>query len=257
MSKELKSWARPHFTPNGGTPLLFYAVFGSFDLSKPLSRSKYRTSGMPDWLEMVSYEKTKQPEVIREYQSGKVWEIMSRDTPLTAKEAENTEQCIVLRGELEDPSTLDYFRDMIGIATWLLDVGGVAVYDPQMLWLWSKDEWRAEIFEPNEPYPERHTAILVSEEEDGSVWYHTRGMRKYGRPDLSVNRVGADHADGVTNLIDRFVAFQALGGVIEEGEVVHMKDLPAGGVCHHRGHLEDPDFNNVHVEVTWPEGALS
>ena len=26
---------------------IFYAVFGNFDLKKPLSRSKYRTSGMP------------------------------------------------------------------------------------------------------------------------------------------------------------------------------------------------------------------
>ena len=47
---------------------------------------------------------------------------------------------MVLRGEPADPPTLDYFRDTIGIVTWLLDAGG-GIYDPHMLWLWSADEW--------------------------------------------------------------------------------------------------------------------
>ena len=81
-------------------------------------------------------------------------------------------------------------------------------------------------------------------------------MRKYGRPDLSVRGVGEGHADGVALLIERFVEFQALGGVIAEGEEIRMKGLPAGGVCRHAGSLDDPDFNNVHVEVVWPAGAL-
>src|SRR5205814_7828395 len=128
--------------------------------------------------------------------------------------------------------------------------------DPQMLWLWSADEWREEVFEPNEPNPDRHTAILVSEEGRGTSWYHTRGMRKYGRPDLSVHGVGAAHADGVTLMIERFVELQALGGVIPDGEEVRMKALPPGGVCRHGGSFDDPDFNNVHVEIAWPPGAL-
>jgi hypothetical protein len=212
---------------------------------------------MPDWIEILSYDQTKNPEVFQQYQSGPIWEKLSLDTPLTANEAERAPQCIGVRGEPADPPTLDYFRDTIGIVKWLLDVGGAAVYDPQMLWLWSADEWGEEAFEPNEPCPDRHTAILLSEEDDGSVWYHTRGMRKFGRPDLSVRGVGSQYADAVTLLIERFVEFQALGGVITEGEEVRMKGLPSGGVCHHGGTLEDPDFNNVHVEIAWPKKALT
>ncbi|MBA4067338.1 MAG: hypothetical protein C0501_27240 [Isosphaera sp.] len=256
MPTELPSWPRPHFTPGGGDALVFLAVFGEFDLSRPLSRSKYRTSGMPDWLENARYERAAQPDVFAGYQAGKLWEVMARDTPVTAAEAGAAPQCVALRAEVADPPTLDYFRDVVGVVAWLLDAGGVAVYDPQMLWLWAADEWRDEVFAPGEPLPDRHTTIMVSEEPGGTSWYHTRGMRKYGRPDLSVRGVGAARADGVTLMIERFVELQALGGVVPDGEEVRMQALPPGGVCRHRGSHADPDFNNVHVEVDWPPGAL-
>lgn len=254
MAKELDSWLRPHFAPGGGDALLFYAVFGKFDLTKPLSRSKYRTSGMPDWLELQQYDRAQHADVIAGYQANPMWGMFRRDTPLTAAEAEAAPQCIGVRAEVTDPPTLDYFRDTIGVLAWLLDAGGTSVYDPQMLWLWSADEWREEAFAPAEPLPDRHTVILVSPEDGGTNWYHTRGMRKYGRPDLSVRGVGEQHADGVAQLIERFVDYQALGGVIPDGEEVRMKDLPAGGVCRRGGSNDDPDFNNVHVEVVWPGG---
>jgi hypothetical protein len=257
MPKELESWPRPRFTPGGGDALLFYIVFGSFDLTKPLSKSKYRASGMPEWLELVRCDRAKQPEVFTQYQGGKVWEAFKRDSPVMTKEAEQTPQCVILRAQVPDPPSLDYFRDVIGIVTWLLDAGGVSLSDPQMLWLWSADEWREEAFDPGELNADRHTTIMLSDEADGTNWYHTRGMRKFGRPDLSVHGVGLKHADAVTLLIERFIEFESLGGLIAEGEEIRMKNLPPGGVCRHGGDLEDPDFNNKHVSLVWPQGTLS
>src|SRR5690606_18758997 len=129
-------------------------------------------------------------------------------------------QCVVVRAEVSDPSTLDYFRDTVGVVTWLLDAGGVCVSDPQMLWLWPADEWRDEAFGGGELNPDRHTTIMVSPEDGGTSWYHTRGMRKFGRPDLSVRGVGFGHADAVSLLIERLIEFQALGGVIRNGQGV-------------------------------------
>ena len=256
MAKSVESWPRPHFKPGGGDALLFYAVFGDFDLKKPLSKSKYQTSGMPDWLEMMHYDRANHADVIAGYQSGPMWEMFRRDSPLTAAEAEAAPQCVALRAEVLDPPTLDYFRDVIGVVAWLLDVGGISVYDPQMLWLWSGDEWKEEAFEAGEAHPDRHTTIIVSPEDGGTSWYHTRGMRKFGRPDLSVRGVGEKYADAVGVMIERFVEMQALGGVVKDGEEIKTKGLPPGGVCRHRGSHDDPDFNNVHVAVEWSAGAL-
>ena len=83
------------------------------------------------------------------------------------------------------------------------------------------------------------------------TWFHSRGMRKFGRPDLSVHNVPVEHQEAVIDVCNRFIQWQALGGIIEEGQEIRMKSLPSRMTCHHRGDLDDPDFNNVHVEITW------
>jgi hypothetical protein len=140
--------------------------------------------------------------------------------------------------------------------TWLLDCGGASIYDPQRLWLWSADEWREEVFAPGEPQPHQHTVVLISDDGEHTNWFHTRGMRQYGRPDLSVRGVGSKHMDAVTQMIERFIEMQAHGGVIPDGQEIRMRGLPPGGVCRRGGDLDDPDFNNVHIEIAWASGSL-
>ena len=256
MSTSLQSWPRPHFTPGGGDALLFYVVFGEFDLTKPFSLTKYRSNGPADWLEVVQYDRARQPEVFAEYQSGPMWEKVTRDACITAAEAEKAPHAVAVRAAVTDPETLDYFRDTIGVVMWLLDVGGISAYDPQRLWLWTRQEWQIDVFGQGKPSPQEHVVILISDEDGGTQWIHTRGMRQYGRPDLSVHGVGPNRMDIVTRLIDRFIQGQADGQVIPEGQEIRMAGLPPGGVCRHAGDRDDPDFNNVHVEIEWPKGCF-
>jgi hypothetical protein len=85
-------------------------------------------------------------------------------------------------------------------------------------------------------------------------WFHTRGLRKFGRPDLSVHRVPPQYREAVIDLLERSIEFQAFGGVNAGGQEVRMKTLPRGMTCHQAGDPDDPDFNNVHVEITPPGG---
>lgn len=258
MANALPSWPRPDFKPGGGDALLFFVVFGEFDLTLPFSVSKYRSRGPGEWLELQHYERSKAPEVFANYLSGTLWDELTRDSPVTADDARHAPQAVGVRAEVTDPDSLDYFRDAVGVLTWLLDCGGRSVYDPQRLWLWSADEWKEEVFAPAEPQPLAHTVILLSEEDDPKLtWVHTRGMRQYGRPDLSVHNVGPDHVEVISEMIERFTVYQAWGGVVTDGEKVKMPSLPAGGVCRLRGTLDDPDFNNVHIEVEWANGAVA
>lgn len=100
--------------------------------------------------------------------------------------------------------------------------------------------------------------ILTSEEPASAdrTWFHTRGLRKFGRPDISVHNVGAGYHDAIIDLCERFVELQAFGGIIDEGQEIRMRSLPAGAVARHDGSLDDEDFNNVHVEIVWPDRAL-
>jgi hypothetical protein len=132
----------------------------------------------------------------------------------------------------------------------LLESGGIAVFDPHMLKWWSADEWSARVFEPDGPVPRHHVVILVSDEPDaGHHWYHTRGMLKFGRPDLSIHDVPKSLGAAVEDLCNRFIEAQGFGAVIAEGQEIKMSSLPSGWRCHHGGHLDDPEFNNRHIDI--------
>jgi hypothetical protein len=72
---------------------------------------------------------------------------------------------------------------------------------------------------------------------------------KFGRPDVSVHDVDRHLCPVVKDLCERFIEMQAFGAVIPEAQEVTMKGVPSGWRCRHRGDLDDPDFNNRHLEV--------
>jgi hypothetical protein len=253
MASPLIDWPRPHFRAGRGDAFLFYVVYGQMPQELAISRSKYRCDGIPDGMTLMRYGPSVHAEVVDSYREGYVWDHFSRNRPSLAADVKRQTECLVIAGSVADPADLNYFRNIVGLITWGFDGGGVALYDPQTFTWWDSSEWRSRVFEPARASPMDHVTILVSEDGEGSEWIHTRGMRKFGRPDLSIHRVSSEYRDAVLDLCNRFIEFQALGGVIAEREEIKMRALPAGMICWHRGDSDDPDFNNVHVEVTWPE----
>ena len=254
---ELASWDRKHYKPGGGDALLFYVVYGRVDAAAPVSRSKYRSEGIPDGLDVMAYGPNSHPEVPGSFREGYLWEKLRTGNPPLAETIAAQDSCIILRGTFSDPADLNYLRDTVGLITHFLDQGGVAVFDPLMFQWWSPDKWRERIFDPAGPVPRHHTVILVSEERGGTEWIHTRGLRKFGRPDLSVPQVSKFQKEAFIDLCNRFIELQAFGGIIPEGQEIRMRSLPGGLHCHHGGDLEDPDFNNVHVSIAQDKGEQS
>ena len=74
-------------------------------------------------------------------------------------------------------------------------------------------------------------------------------MRKFGRPDLSIHGVSKKEESGQLELINRLIVMQAEGARVQEGQPIQMRSLPPGLTCHHDGDVDDPDFNNVHIEI--------
>lgn len=251
MSTEiLSSWPREFYQPGGGgSAFLFYVVFGDINTDAPLSRQKYGVGGMPEALDLQQYSTETHPGLLQGFREGYVWEEFQRESPRLAAEVLVANACMVVRGEFGDPDSLNYLRDTVGLITWLLDGGGLAVYDLQILRWWSAEEWRGEIWKPGAEVVNRHVALLVSPEEKGTEWFHTRGMRKFGRPDLSVPGVKPEWRGRAIDLCQRFIRMQALGGVIAEGQEIRMASVPEGLTCHHAGDEDDPDFNNSHISI--------
>lgn len=253
MTFELKSWPREHYVDGGGDPFLFYVVYGEIDDPQPLSRSVYRSNGVPAGMELMSYGPDQHPEVPGSFREGYLWKEFVAADPHRSTTVERCRHCMVLRGTPDDASTLDYLRDAVGLITYLIDQGGCAIYDPLMFRWWAPDDWKRALFEPDAAVPRSHTVLLVSPEQDSALkWFHSRGMIKFGRPDISVHDVPAEREAGVIELCNRLIANQAFGHVVPDDFEIEMESLPPGGVIRHAGHRDDPNFNNVHLDVSWP-----
>lgn len=249
MSSELVSWHRDHFEPGGGDAFLYYTLYGDIDLSVPLSPDRYRSPGAPDDLKVLSYGPDNHPEIVSFYFDGTIWQALEKSNPQLASTVRAQSSCLVLRGSFEDPETLDYLRDTIGLISYLLDCGAVAVLDLQTFSWFSPEEWKEQIFAPAICVPADHVIILHSDGGNGTEWVHTRGLRKFGTPDISIRGVTAEMRDGALELCNQMIEFQAQGGVVAEGKPIDMEGFPAGYRCFHRGDLEDPVFNNTHIAI--------
>lgn len=187
------------------------------------------------------------------FRSGYLWDRLRDEDEKLAGLISAQDQCLIIRGALSDAPTLNYLRDVTGLVEWMFDSGIVGVFDPQAFMWWSKAGWHKQLFEAGQNGFHRHVSILQSDEPNGT-WLHTRGMREFGRPDLSVRHVPVQSLNDGANLINRFIEFQALGGVIEEGKAIRVSGLPEGMTCRLGGDLDDPDFNNTHAQIVWPRG---
>lgn len=235
----MENWSRPYWQEYSQNPHLFYGVLGKFELTDEL---KQLATDLPQSVECNLMEGGY-------FRDNFVWELFKRDNPELAAVAAQAPDTIILVGEIHRQRDLDYLKSCVDLTTYLTENGGTTVFDPHTISWFSAEDWqhRAEDGQIFNPFD--HVILLISEEPEG-LWLHTRGLRKFGRPELSVRGVGAEEEGMVKKMLDRFISFQALGGVIEEGREVTMKGLEGlyvpGAV---QGSVDDPDFNNFHVEI--------
>jgi hypothetical protein len=248
MTDQLPSWERPHLEPGGSDAHLFYKVHGNFDGGLKVSRSQHRCNGVPDGLSLQLYRAEEHPDVMTFGMDGLFTDALAAIGRNATTEATTAPGCAILRGVVEQPDTLDYFRDAVGLVQALLESGGVAVFDPSQLKWWTAQEWRKRAFEPGGSVPRHHVVILYSDEDDGTRWYHTRGMLKFGRPDISVHGVTPDQYEAVQDLCNRFIEMLAFGAVVPDGQVIRVAGLPEW-TCRTLGDLDDPDFNNRRIAI--------
>lgn len=249
---EPASWPRPYYSRGEDKAMLLFFVFGAFPAQLELNVARYGSVGLPAGVEMHRLEK----QVLAHWEGhplrGTLGELLREDDPATFKLAREAPGCIMLRGELDDPPTLDYLRDTLGVVAALLDVGGVAVIDPQILSLFSPRAWGERYLVEGGAPPRAHVLVLCHDEGDGA-WVRTRGLRKFARPDISLRGVPKTEVDRAGALAEHLLELQAMGMRFADGTLLEVDGLPRGLIAHQGGSLDDPQFNNRHVEFDWPK----
>jgi hypothetical protein len=175
--------------------------------------------------------------------------VLRESNPEAVPPIEAAPSVVTISGMVSDPSDLEYLRDCLQLIDTLLQNGGVGVVELQSLQVYAPAEWR-EKFWSGHFEPTFHTVILLSMEDD-KVWLHTRGMRLYGRSDLSCHGVAPQEVEALRPVFNGLIRMQAAGAHIPEGQLVQAVGVETRLVCHHRGSLDDDDFNNLHIELEW------
>ena len=241
-------WSRPLWTPGGGDPFVYFVVFGADADLLEVDGDLHRVDEVPDGIDAHELG----PDWVASFFEPPMGEQLRLTDPETAEACEATESCIVVTGTVDDPVTLDYLRNSIGITTAALDTGGTGVLSLQTLTLYGPDTWRTEVFDAGRTLAHRLVTILYSDEDDtGRLWVHTRGLRVFGRPDLSMHGVGSEALETTGTLFNALTAELSRGLVIEDGMRMAISDELGSLRFERRGDPDDPDFNNEHLEITW------
>jgi len=232
-------WPRPRFVTGGGDALVALEVCGDFPAPMP---TDFAVDGLKISVATNDFARFGEAES----------EMLRVSSPSAAPAIEAAPQIVSIRGIVPDPPDLEYLRRSLGFIYDLLQNGGVGVIDPQTLQVFSPAQWE-NTFWSGAFEPTSHATILLSPEAD-KIWLHTRGMRLFGRPDVSCHGVRAAEVEKLQPVFNGLIRMQAAGALIPDGQIVQAVGIENRLICRPRGSLDDPDFDNFHLELEW-EGA--
>jgi hypothetical protein len=247
-------WPRPYWKPSDEQAVLLFFVFGAFPEDLAIPAAKYGSPGLPEGVELQRFQNA----VLARWEgyplSGALGDLLREDNAEAFEKAKAAPHVVAIRGRFPDREGLDYLRDTLGVVAALLDVGGKAVVDPQILSLFDAQAWRDHYLVKDGAPPRNHVLILCSPEETkGRSWIRTRGMRKFGRPDISLTNVPDREIDRAGALTERLVELGALGSRFDDGQAIEVDGVAGGLVVALSGDEEDPRFNNTHAAMRWPD----
>jgi hypothetical protein len=248
------NWVRPHFVRSERKAFLLYWLHGDFAPDVEIDARRFRTRGLPAGVSGQVFLHDSVRGTPADPLSGDLGAVLRAKAPEAFAAAAAAPHAMLVRGEIDDPADLSYLRDTIGFIACLLAHGGVSVLDVQSLALRTPAQWDADVFAPDAPKANQEVVMLRSADarHPGRAWLHTRGLRKFARPDLSIRNVPPDAAFNAQLVLERAADYLIAGGVFEDGREVRMSVAPPGLVPRAAGDDEDPDFNNRHVEFIWP-----
>ena len=153
------------------------------------------------------------------------------------EEIRSAEHLTVVRGEFPDPADLNYLRNTIGIVSAIADtLDTLAIFDVMAVQWWRLGYWRASFVDaPSAFRIGEHIGIVVSDDpaHHPGLWTHTRGMIKFGRPELQIQHM--EGAYSTTNpairssghVLNGVAAYLAQGAVVRDGQTMMLPETDA------------------------------
>jgi hypothetical protein len=246
-------WERIYFKNPYEKPFLFYVLFGTEKVSAlNVSKSRHNVDGAADELKIINYNKMHSEEHknhIEGFYNEYLGRFLKEKSGLLYEKVINCDNVTVVTAEFEDCNTLNYLKNAIGVIQAIIETNVTAILDIQILKWLEPEEWTKRYFEPKAPNVFNHVTLLSSNNNDNSIWLHTRGMRKFGRPDLSIKKATKNKEDLGIEIIKRFIRAFAYGLIPDETKEIKLKNMEKGVYGKLLGNYENLDFNNYYFEI--------
>ena len=247
-------WSRPRWKPTGRPASLFYFLPGEPPTGGlALSRSRHHAEGFPDELRVSAQERAAAPEWFAGFfaRPGLGFGI-DKTFGAAADAVRGADRGTVVRGEFADPPTLNYLRDTAGVVSAVVEQGALGVLDLPAAHWWSAEEWVKRFVDRCEFQVGDHVQVVVTDDDrhHPGVWVHTRGLRKFGRPDLQVRHVPGPWSDdnplvkAAGHLLNALADYLARGAVILDRQTMAFPDTT--GRCTFLATPDDVDSQECH-----------
>lgn len=249
--KSEMTYERPYYIDIAYPPVLFYIVFGTNgDLA--LEEGK----ALPQGLEAVTYKGEGHKKYMQSILGGSIGEILKNENQKLYEKALQTEGCVVISGAAAKKDDLKYLKATMEYIQALMKGGAIAVLDLLTYTLFGSEEWIKLCNQDFTPF--EHASIMVSEMADDSAWLHTMGMRKFGRPDISIELFDKTKLKDAIAVINSMICLGAQGAFYENETRIELPDGRAYMIKpNFINDFGNPEFNNAYYRILWEECVLA
>ena len=243
---------RPVYEKKGYNSFVYYVAFGLCTDNVDVYPEQHHVTGIPEGVKLLGITKDMIHADFKGYVSGAFGEALENKDPELAKKVHENGKAMQIMGEVEDDSSLSYLVSSVGIVEALCDMGAIAVLDMHLCRWYTPEEWHKDVFE-KVTNPFTHISPMMGKQEDG-IWLHTRGMRKFGRPDISISGVPEDDLQAAQEMAQEMVPIQAIGGAWLDKVITYQTckgDAKLNPHDYYTEGMDNPMYNNNFFDIPW------
>lgn len=229
-------------------PFLFYVIFGVSAEDLQVSRKKHHIDEFPAGLDMRMFNRKENADYMDGFFSGVMGTVLDEENHEVFEQCKNADMCVAISGEVKDDATFDYMRNVVGFIQAFVEKGVCGILDCLTFSLFAPDKWSEKYFE-KEINAQDHAVILYSNEEN-RYWLHTRGMIKFGRPDISIENVRESELHDYEQIINQMIFYGGQGVLFDGKFKLHTSDGKIFLVqSEFVNDFDNDDFNNAYCKV--------
>lgn len=248
------------------SPYLYYVVYTT------LTKAEFNTIDWSDFsvkhpeVSFNFFDSTDAGELMNLLKEEPLASIFQEDSPELAQKSLKATSAIIISGTYENKTGEELNDILMEISGFLMHESMVSILDLLTLSLFAPNEWyqlQESIYSSGDL--SQHTMIYCSPMDDATdnAWLHTRGMVKFGLPDLSLKDVNENEIELYYSVIIALINELAYGHQEYNQEPESKSSLQVSFTnpetnqidavidlnAIFTGDEEDPDFNNYHLAL--------